>query len=87
MSKIIIIAPDAAAAVNRAEAIGLTRDDISIVTNLERMRGHKDMLMLYAGETWNMPDFYDILDYANSHNIKALKSNTGHDSMDLGRNS
>lgn len=79
MSKIIIVAPNAAEAVKRAETIGLNRDDISIVTNLERMRGHKDMLMLYAGETWNMPDFYDIIDYAMSHDIKALKTNTGHD--------
>lgn len=73
MSKIIIIAPTAADAVKRAESIGLTRDDISIVTNLERMRGHKDMLMLYAGNTWEMPEFYDILDYAMSHDIKVCR--------------
>jgi hypothetical protein len=85
MSKIIIIAPTAADAVKRAETIGLTRDDICIVTNLERMHGHRDMLMLYAGKTWEMPDFYDILDYATSHDIKALKSNDG--TADLGRNS
>lgn len=84
MGKIIIIAPRASDAIKRAEAIGLTREDISIVTNLEKMRGHKDMLMLYAGNTWEMPDFYDILDYANSHDIKCLKSNTPND---LGRNS
>jgi len=79
MSKIIIVAPNAAEAVKRAENIGLTRDDISIVTNIDRMRGHKDMLMLYAGETWNMPDFYEIIDYAGQHDIKALKTNTGND--------
>lgn len=85
MSKLIIIAPNAADAVKRAESIGLTRDDISIVTSLERMHGHKDMLVLYAGEAWNMPDFYEILDYMTQHDIKALKSNSGNDFVGVAR--
>lgn len=73
MSKIIIVSSSAAKAVQRAEELGLTRDDISIVTSLDKMRGHKDMLMLYAGEPIVLNDFFDILDYAHDHDIKALK--------------
>lgn len=75
MSKLIIVSDSASEAVKRAEGFGLTREDISIVTNLDKMRGHKDMLMVYAGQPYKLDDFFDIVQYAGSHNIKCLKLN------------
>jgi hypothetical protein len=73
MSKLIIVSDTASAAVMRAERLGLTRDDITIVTRLDRIVGFRDMLMVYAGEPYLLEDFYDILDYATSHDIKTLQ--------------
>lgn len=75
MSKLLIISDNARNAIARAEGLGLSRNDITIVTTLEKIHGYRDMLMVYAGECYQLPEFFEIVDYAGQHDIKALKLN------------
>ena len=79
MSKLLVITPTAADAAKKLELYGLTVEDAKIVRRYEDIVGHRDMLMLYAGEAWGLPDFDKIIEYCMSHDIKCIKTNSGHD--------
>jgi MoaA/NifB/PqqE/SkfB family radical SAM enzyme len=81
MSKLLIVSNSHAEALKRAYDLGLDRTDVSIITSLQKMRGHKDMLALYAGEPYLLDDFYEIIDYMASHGIKVLKWSSPNDTQ------
>ncbi len=79
MTKLLVISPTAAGAASKLETYGLTIHDAKIVRRYEDICGYKDMLMLYGGEAWSLPDFDKIIDYCTSHGIKCIKTDSGHD--------
>lgn len=79
MSKLLVIASNAANAVFALEQYGLKIEDAQVVKRLDDILGYKDMLMLYGREAYMLPDFDKILDYCVSHDIVCIKSNSGHD--------
>jgi hypothetical protein len=79
MSKLLVITPTAADAVKKLELYGLKIEDARLVRKYEDVLGYKDMLMLYAGNAWELEDFDKIIDYCMQHDIKCIKSNSGHD--------
>jgi hypothetical protein len=79
VSKLLVITPTAADAAKKLELYGLTVEDARLIKNYADILGYKDMLMLYAGNAWELADFDKIIDYCMNHDIKCIKSNSGHD--------